>query len=34
VANDGTTGETNNLTLGPCTSFVGSTPAVEFTESD
>ena len=30
----GTTGETNNLTLGPCKAFVGSGPAVEFTESD
>nr|HEX4312397.1 hypothetical protein [Kofleriaceae bacterium] len=34
VANDGTTGETNNLKLGSCKAFVGSTPAVEFTESD
>ena len=34
VANDGTTGETNNLKLGACKAFVGSSPAVEFTESD
>jgi hypothetical protein len=34
VANDGTTGETNNLKLGACKTFVGSTPAVEFTETD
>ncbi len=34
IANDGTTGETNNLKLGTCQAFVGSTPAVEFTESD
>jgi hypothetical protein len=34
AANDGTTGETNNLTLGACSAFVGSSPAVEFTESN
>ena len=35
VANDGTTGETNDLKLGACKTFVsGSSPAVEFTESD
>lgn len=33
-ANDGTTGETNNLTLGPCTASGGSTPSVKFTESN
>jgi len=32
-ADDGTTGETNNLTLGKCTASVGTTPSVEFTES-
>ncbi len=31
-SDDGTTGETNNLTLGSC-STAGGTPAVEFTES-
>ncbi len=30
---DGTTGETNNLTLGKCTVAGGSTPSVKFTES-
>ena len=35
VANAGTTGETNNLTLGACKSFVGTKgPAVEFVESN
>lgn len=34
IANDGTTGETNNLKLGSCKVFVASSPAVEFTESD
>jgi hypothetical protein len=34
VANAGTTGETNNLTLSACKTFVASSPAVEFTESD
>ena len=33
-ANDGTTGETNNLTLGKCTASSGSTPSVAFTESN
>ena len=33
-ADDGTTGETNNLTLGKCTTSGGSTPSVAFTESD
>lgn len=32
-ANDGTTGETNNLTLGSCSTFSGSTPSVKFTET-
>ncbi len=31
---DGTTGETNNLTLGSCTTSGGSTPSIKFTESD
>lgn len=31
--NDGTTGETNNLNLGPCTATGGTTPSVQFTES-
>ena len=31
---DGTTGETNNLTLGSCTASGGSTPSVEFTEKN
>jgi hypothetical protein len=31
---DGTTGETNNLTLGTCTAAGGSTPSIEFTESN
>jgi hypothetical protein len=30
--NDGTTGETNNLTLGSCTTAGGATPYVKFTE--
>ena len=33
-SNDGTTGETNNLTLGSCTTSGGSTPSVEFTEKN
>jgi hypothetical protein len=33
-ANTGTTGETNNLTLGSCTATGGSTPSVSFTESN
>jgi hypothetical protein len=32
-ADDGTTGETNNLTLGACTTSSGSTPSVKFVES-
>lgn len=31
---DGTTGETNNLTLGKCTAAGGSSPYIQFTESD
>jgi hypothetical protein len=31
---DGTTGETNNLKLGKCTGTGGSTPHIEFTESN
>ncbi|HET9621891.1 MAG TPA: hypothetical protein VFP84_11020 [Kofleriaceae bacterium] len=34
IANDGTTGETNNLNLGPCTTAGGTTPNVQFTESN
>jgi hypothetical protein len=34
VPNDGTTGETNNLTLGKCTSAGGASPYIEFTESN
>jgi hypothetical protein len=31
---DGTTGETNNLTLGSCSATGGSSPYIEFTETD
>lgn len=31
---DGTTGETNNLTLGSCTTTSGSTPSIQFVESN
>ena len=34
VADEGSTGETNNLTLGSCTASSGSTPYIEFTEKD
>jgi hypothetical protein len=34
VANDGTTGETNNLNLGACTTAGGTTPSIQFTESN
>ena len=34
VAGAGSTGETNNLNLGPCTASAGSTPSVQFTESN
>jgi hypothetical protein len=33
-ADDGTTGETNNLNLGSCTASSGSSPSIKFTESD
>ncbi len=33
VGDDGTTGETNDLTLGACTTGGGSSPFIEFTES-
>ena len=34
VANDGTTGETNNLTLHTCSTAGGSTPSIQFTQSN
>jgi hypothetical protein len=34
VANGGTTGETNNLDLGSCSTASGSSPYIEFTESN
>jgi len=34
VANSGTTGESNNLNLGSCTASGGSTPSIQFTESN
>ena len=34
VANAGTTGETNNLTAGSCTASGGSSPSIQFTESN
>ncbi len=34
ASNAGTTGETNNLKLGSCSGFSGSTPYIQFTESD
>ena len=34
VPNDGTTGETNNLTLGACRTFSGTTPSIEFKQSN
>jgi hypothetical protein len=34
VANGGTTGETNNLNLGKCSTASGSSPYIEFTESN
>jgi len=34
VSGEGSTGETNNLTLGSCTASSGSTPYIEFTEKD
>jgi hypothetical protein len=34
VANAGSTGETNNLNLGTCTTAGGTTPSIQFTESN
>ena len=34
VADDGTTGESNNLNLGSCSTAGGSSPYIQFTESD
>ncbi len=34
VANDGTTGESNNLNLGSCSTAGGSSPYIQFTESN
>jgi hypothetical protein len=34
VANAGTTGESNNLDLGKCTASSGSSPSIQFTESN
>jgi hypothetical protein len=34
IADDGTTGETNNLNLGACTAASGTSPSIQFTESD
>jgi hypothetical protein len=34
ISNDGTTGETNNLTLGACRGTGGTTPNIQFTESN
>jgi len=34
VANDGSTGETNNLNLGKCTAASGATPSIQFIESN
>ena len=34
VANAGSTGETNNLNLGSCTASAGSSPSIQFVESD
>ena len=34
VSDSGSTGETNNLDLGKCTASAGSTPSIEFTESN
>ena len=34
VANAGSTGETNNLALGSCTTASGTNPSVQFTESN
>ena len=34
IANDGSTGESNNLNLGSCTAVGGSAPYIQFTESN
>jgi hypothetical protein len=34
VAGAGSTGQTNNLNLGSCTASTGSTPLIQFTESN
>jgi hypothetical protein len=34
VANDGSTGETNNLTLGPCSTAGGASPSISFDEGN
>jgi len=34
IADSGSTGETNNLNLGACTTASGTQPSIEFTESD
>lgn len=34
LANSGTTGETNNLNLGACTTASGASPSIQFTESN
>lgn len=34
AANSGSTGESNNLTLGPCTASGGASPSIKFTESN
>jgi len=34
VSNAGTTGETNNLNLGGCTASGGSSPSIQFTQSN
>jgi hypothetical protein len=34
IADEGTTGETNNLNLGSCTAASGTSPSIQFTESD
>ncbi|WP_233841142.1 hypothetical protein [Dyella sp. 2HG41-7] len=34
IANAGTTGESNNLNLGPCSAFGGASPYIQFTQSN
>ena len=34
LSNDGTTGESNNLNLGPCRTAAGASPSISFTESN